>query len=225
MQVELKERTLEILKNMSQFTSRVVFKQGNRILQTTEGATLPIMEAFVEEEFPCDFQIYDIDKLIHIAKMMDEPVMEITDSSVELSDRSGRKATIRQADLVTLRGVPNYSRALGLPSLEVTVAVSQTDMKSLLRSSSVVEAPQMAFIGDGSRVRLSTYHLFNKNNDSFSFEVGQSDRKFMMIFDTEMFKLLPHDYEVDLSFKGIGLFRAEDVGYYFGASEKSKYDK
>ncbi|QIG70632.1 putative sliding clamp DNA polymerase accessory protein [Rhizobium phage RHph_I1_18] len=222
--IPISERTLEILKNMGTMSTRVVFKKGNRILQKPDDLSNPIVEAIVDEEFPCDFQIYNIDKFVNLCKMMDEPKLEIDPTQVIVTDANNREAVLRCADLNVLRGVPDYARAIRLPNVDAQFTVGEDDWKALSRSASIVDAPQLAFIGDGTRIRLSTFDVYNgKSKDTFSMEVGSTDRKFTMIIDSQFLKMLPDSYEVSLSFKGLAQFKAEDITYFVAANEKSKY--
>lgn len=221
--IHLSDRTLDILKNMGAMSSRVCFKAGNRILQKPNEAVQPIMEARVAETFPIDFQIYNIDKFVQLAKMMDEPKAEIDIAQIRLFDVSGREALVRNADINVLRGAPDYTKTLRLPSIDAQFKVTPDDWKAISRSSSIVAAPQMAFIGDGQRIRLSTYDVYNKNNDSFSMEVGDTTSKFTVIIDLSNLKILNEEYDVSLSFKGLAEFKADDVTYWVAASEKSTY--
>lgn len=221
--MKISDRTLQILTNMGTLHKSVVFKAGNVILHKPSDSSNPLIKASVEEKFPVDFQIYDISKFVNLVKMFDEPDLEISEYVVRIRDANGREAEIKCADLQTLRGAPNYNTMVRLPTIDAEFTVPEGDWKALQKSSSIVDAPQMAFIGDGSRIRLSTFDVYNGGNDKFSMEVGDTTHNFKMIIDTAMLKLLPGDYNVKLSFKGVAELSTYDLTYWVAANEKSKY--
>jgi len=76
--------------------------------------------------------------------------------------------------------------------------------------------PEIAFIGDGNSVTMSAVDSKTSTADNYNTVVaeGISTDPFNMIIKTDNLKLVPADYEVTLSSKGMAHFKSSKVQYW-----------
>jgi hypothetical protein len=66
----------------------------------------------------------------------------------------------------------------------------------------------------------------NGDSDVFSIDVGDTDADFQMIFVTENLKMIPGDYDVKISSKGISHFKSkkDPIEYWIATEAGSRYE-
>ena len=73
--MKLSEETLAVLKNFSAINNGIYFEQGNTIKTVSPGKTI-LADAKVQENFPLDFGIYDLNKFLGAHSLFDNPDIE-----------------------------------------------------------------------------------------------------------------------------------------------------
>ena len=87
--MELNENTVDILKNFSGINQSLLVQQGNNI-KTISDAKNVVASAFVTEDFPNKFGIYDLNEFIGVLGLMDTPHLKFDQEFVTVSDSTGR---------------------------------------------------------------------------------------------------------------------------------------
>ena len=223
--MKLSKNTLDILTNFRQINKGLVFKAGNVIKTRHERQMMPIAKAVIEEEFPRDFAIYDLTTFLSVFNLLDNPELEFTDTHVVLTDDSKRSAKIKYA-APTMVVHMDYDIAVKLPSVDVSCEISQQDFKAIEKAASSFTAPEIAFVGDGKNIKLTTHNSNNSGNDSFEIVLGETDKNFTMIVNVANLQMPAKSYKIDICFQGIVEFNSLEVGneltYWVAVSEKSK---
>ena len=111
-----------------------------------------------------------------------------------------------------------------IPNPEVNVLVSWDNIEKVIRAAGVLQLGEIAFKGDGENVRLAAIDSKNPTADGFDIVLSAStDKTFEMIIKVENLKLMPADYEVALSSKGLAHFKADKVQYFIAIEKHSKF--
>ena len=79
--MKLSDETINILKNFSSINQSLLFKQGN-VLKTISGLKTIFAEVTIQENFPKEFAIYDLNKFL--AKVPYTKVQFLTLRKIEL---------------------------------------------------------------------------------------------------------------------------------------------
>ena len=223
--VKISKETLDIFHNFSKLNNGLVFKAGNKIKTRHQKAAMPIAEVVVPEEFPRDFAIAELPKFLSVFTLLDNPELDFTEDSIILTDATNRSAKIRYA-AETMVVHMDYKIGVALPSVDASFELSEANYKAINKAASAFVAPEIAFIGDGSTLKLSTYNTRNSRADSFMVDIGETDKVFTMIIDVNHLQMLMRSYKVDICFRGILQFTSETehntLKYWIAASEKSK---
>jgi hypothetical protein len=86
--MKLDQRTLQVLKNFSSINPSILFRSGNNLTTVTPTKTI-FAKAALEQEFPSQFAIYDLNRFLSVLSLFDDPELEIGERSVVV--RAGRK--------------------------------------------------------------------------------------------------------------------------------------
>jgi len=219
--MKFSERTLTILKNFASINPSVVFKPG-RELRTISPQKTVVALATIEDEIPANACIYDMSRFLSIYSLYSEP--EITFESKNFIISQGkRKTKYVFADPSMVIAPPD--RQIKLATQDVEVDVEWQDLQSVIKASGVLQLPEIAFVGENGQCYLRAIDSGNPTADTYGIELGDTVDTFQLIIKTENLKLLPQNYKVTLSSKGISSFESPDIKYYIAIESKSTYRK
>jgi gp45 sliding clamp, C terminal len=226
--MKISNETLTILKNFSSINSGIFVKQGN-VLSTVSPQKNILADAVVSETFPLDFGIFDLNNFLSVISLFkDDAELDFDSKHVVVTGMGGRsKIKYRFTDPSMLIVSPD--KRPNLPSVDVKFTLTEEDFNWILKTASVLGAPHVAVESDGSIVSLVA---FDANNDashvnSLSLSNASADGKtYKLVFKSENLKMLPGNYEVEISSKGISKFvdTNKNITYYATLETCSKYE-
>ena len=111
-----------------------------------------------------------------------------------------------------------------LPDTPVKFSMTKDDLKSSLQAASVLQLPDWCVVGSDNIIRIQATDTKNETSNTFEREVGVTDKSFRMVFKTENLKLLPGDYEVEISSQKISHFSSREgkVRYWIATETNSE---
>ena len=87
--MNLCDNTLGILKNFAGINNSILVKQGNQ-LRTMSVAKNILAEAQIEEDFPREFAIYDLNQFLNGLSLHQDPELDFTENTY-LNIREGKR--------------------------------------------------------------------------------------------------------------------------------------
>lgn len=220
--MKFSERTNTILKNFALINQGIVFKPGKELRTMSPTKTI-LAVAKIEEEIPSNAVVFDVNRLLSVASLISStPDFEFGEKNFIIKDGS-KKTRYGYADISMVFAATD--KKIEIPSKDVEVDVSWDNLQSVLKACSVLQLPEVAFIGEDGKLFLRTHNSDNETTDTFGVELGETDDTFTMIIKTENIKVLPQDYKVVLSSKGLSKFESDDVVYFVAVESKSTYKK
>ena len=196
--------TLNILKNFSGINSNLYVKAGSKI--TTMSPTKNIMaEVEIEESFDTEFGIWDLNKLLGVVSLFQDPEFIFDDKYMTITGASGSKVKYFYSD-PKLLSYPTKS----IKKIDAVVEFDLTsdDFRELSRAGAVLQNPDLCFVSDDDAVLAVVKDLKDPTCNVFSIRVGdnkdQADYSFN--FKLENMKMFDGDYHVALSKNVIGQF-------------------
>jgi len=219
--MKFSEFTNTVLKNFSSINPSITIKPGNVIRTISPQKTVMAM-AKLDDEFPSEACIYDMSRFLSLCSLYKDPEIEFNDNHFIISEDK-RKTKYVFADPSMVISPPE--KDINLPSEDVTVSVSWDDLQSVIKASGVLQLPEIAFVGADGACSLQAIDSDNPSSDTFGVQLGETDDTFKLIIKTENLRLLPQQYNVTLSSKGISKFDSEKVSYYIAIESKSDYKK
>ena len=91
--MELKEQTLDILKNYSSINPNLLIKEsvsGKTPIRTIDESRTVFSTALIDEEIPVQFGIYDLNEFITSLSLIENPSLSFEDTHVLINDTSGK---------------------------------------------------------------------------------------------------------------------------------------
>lgn len=219
--MQLSENTITILKNFSTINPSFVFKPGS-VLKTVSPQTTIVAVANIEDEIPSDACVYDASKFLSILSLYENPEIEFKERNFLISEGK-RKTKYVYADPSMVIAPPE--KDIKLPSEDVHVSVKWEDINSVIKASGVLQLPEIAFVGSGGVCYLKAVDSANPEADTFGIDLGETEDEFSLILKTQNLKLLPMDYDVCLSSKGISRFTGSGVTYFIAVDAKNSVYK
>ena len=218
--MKISDTTFDVLKNFSTINQSLAFKRGSTIRTVSEQKTI-LAQAKVEEAFPVDFAIYELNQFLGLSSLFDEADFDFGDSQVTLKEGTA-KANYTYADPSMITTPPENN--IELPSVEVQFNMSKDDFKQVLNGANQLGLPEVVVRGKDGLIQLVATDTKNPTSNEFSRTVGEHGSVFDFIFKTENLKIIPNDYAVEISSKGIAHFKSNNVDYWIATEAGSKYE-
>jgi len=215
--------TLNILKNFSGINSNLYVKAGSKI--TTMSPTKNIMaEVEIEESFDTEFGIWDLNKLLGVVSLFQDPEFIFDDKYMTITGASGSKVKYFYSD-PKLLSYPTKS----IKKIDAVVEFDLTsdDFRELSRAGAVLQNPDLCFVSDDDAVLAVVKDLKDPTCNVFSIRVGDNKDQadFSFNFKLENMKMFDGDYHVALSKNVIGQFThaSRPLTYWVAMDATSTY--
>tara|TARA_Y100000004_G_scaffold190453_1_gene247613 strand:+ start:334 stop:993 length:660 start_codon:yes stop_codon:yes gene_type:complete len=217
--MHLSSDTLNVLKNFSTINPSIMFKEGN-VLKTLSTQKTIMAQVEVDDNFDSSFAVYDLNQFLSTLSLFEQPSMEHQGSHILISDsKNATKYFCTDPEMV----VTPPDKNIELPDTPVKFSMTADDLKSSISAASVLQLPDWCVVGDGKVISIKVTDTKNETSNTFEREVGVTDAKFTMVFKTENLKLLPGDYDVEISSQKISHFSSREgkVRYWIATETNS----
>ena len=188
--------TIQILKNYAQINSNILFREGNTLATISSGKNL-FSTAVIAETIPKEFAVYDLNSLLALLSLTENPDIEFDENSLHIS-KNGAKFQYFFSDA---------SIIIAPPQKVITVDehfkfdLSKEDISTIIKASSVMSAPSLSFISEGGEVFLKVGDPKVPGTNNYSKKIGDFDEAFNVEVGIENIKVIPENYSVALSKK------------------------
>ena len=223
--MELSENTLNVLKNFSGINPNMMIRSGNTIKTISEARTV-LSTAVVDADFPKDFGIYDLNEFMGVLQLVDAPSLKFEDDYVIVNDSTGRsKVKYFYSSEETLT---TPQKDITMPEANVKFKLDNETLSKLKRAASALGHTEISISGKDGVLSLSVVDSNNKTSNVFSIDVSgefDNDVAFNFILSTNNLKILPGDYEIEISSKLISQFKhtSLDVKYWIALEKTSTF--
>ena len=223
--MKLSKNTLNMLKNFSDINMSIEIKKGN-ILRTVSVQKNILAQAELEEDFPQDFAIYELNRFLGAVSLFDDPEFKFNGKSANIG------TTKHSVDYVYCDPsmiVTPPENNITFPDPEVKFTLSQDALSQIMKASNVLGTPEIAVEGGphpNDVIRLKALDVNNDSTDTFKVVLDErSDNKFRFVFKTENMKMLPGNYDVEISSKGISHFslQGQKLQYWIATESSSSF--
>ena len=220
--MKLSEKTLTVLKNFAGINNSILVKEGNQ-LRTISVAKNILAEANIDEEFPRQFGVYDLNQFLNGLSLHQDPDLDFTEESY-LNIREGkRRVKYFFADPQVIISPPD--KQITLPSEDVHFQLESSALDKLLKAAAVYQLPDLCVVGEAGVVRLVVRDKKNDTSNSYSVAVGETDKEFSFNFKVENIKIIPGSYDVVVSSKLLSEFTNSNYNlkYYIALEPDSTF--
>jgi len=221
--MNISPETLNILRNFSTINSGLTVKEGNE-LKTVSAMKNIYARAVVTEDFDKEHSIYDLSEYLGAVSLFDTPNFEFNAEKVTVSEGTN---TV-QYYYADPQMVISPQKDINMPEPEISFDIDEGVLDSLLKASSVLSLPDMVLSSDGTTVILTVKDKKNSTSNVFSKTVAQGNGStYEMFLRMENVKVIPGDYTVFVSSKGIAQFtnRKQSIEYFIALEPDSNYNE
>jgi hypothetical protein len=219
--MKLSKETLALLKNFAGINSNLLLKDGGKL--STISAQKNIMASVsVAETFPAEFGIYDLNEFLGALSLFSDPDLTFSDKFVTIKE-GGAHIKYYAAD----KSVLSYpQKEITFPSSDIDFALSSATLNQIIRTASVLRAPDLSIVGKNGKVTLVVGDRKNSTANTFDLEVGETDKTFDVSIKVENLKMIPGDYNVSVSSRKISRFQSSssDTVYYVAVEADSTFE-
>ena len=220
--MNLSDKTLTILKNFAGVNNSILVKKGNQ-LRTISVAKNILAEAEIEEEFPRQFGIYDLNQFLNGLSLHQDPDLDFSSNSY-LNIREGkRRVKYFFADPQVIIAPPE--KEITLPSEDIHFQLESVSLEKLLKAAAVYQLPDLSVIGEAGVIKLLVRDKKNDTSNDVPIVVGETDKDFTFNFKVENIKIIPGAYDVVVSQKLLSKFTNStyNLKYYIALEPDSTF--
>lgn len=217
--MKINKDTLNTLKNFSDINMSIEVKAGNT-LRTVSVQKNILAQAEVETTFPQDFAIYEVNRFLGAISLFDNPDFEFGEKSVRIgNDRNSLNYVYCDPSMIVTPPENNIT----VPDPEVRFKLSQDSLSRVMKAGNVLGTPEIV-VESGSPMTVRAMDSQNDSSDTFHVNLDEStDKTFRFVFKIENFKMVPGDYDVEISSKGIAKFSQNKLQYWIATESSSTY--
>lgn len=213
--MKLSNDTVEILKNFSNINQSILIKEGT-VLKTISPLRTIYVEATVSEQFPREFALYDLNKLLAKMSLYKDAEVNFASDRLSISTSDNKKNdNIKYCSSQVIVTPPDKPINFGKADCEFTV--EQADLEWMKKSAGISGSPNFVFESDGDTVHFIATDVKDDSADQSKIEIGEGDgTKFRVVMKVENFKLVDGSYDVKIAKKGLALFahKTKDIKYF-----------
>ena len=220
--MKLSDKTLNILKNFAGINNSILVKEGSQ-LRTISVAKNILAEAAIEEDFPRDFAVYDLNQFLNGLSLHQDPDLDFSPESYISIKEGKRRVKYFYADPNVIVSPPD--KEITLPSDDVHFQLDSTALEKLLKAAAVYQLPDLSAVGEAGVVKLVVRDKKNDTSNEFAVVVGETDKVFSFNFKVENIKIIPGAYDVVVSQKLLSKFTNTncDLKYYIALEPDSTF--
>ena len=223
--MELSENTLNVLRNFSGINQNMLIKTGTNIKTISEARNV-VATADVTEEFPKDFGIYDLNEFIGVTGLVNNPNLHFNDDFVTVTDESGRSSVKYFYSAEETLTTP--TKDVSMPEPDVKFTLDNDTLNKLKKAAATLGHKELLIKANSGVLSLSIVENQNATSNAFSIDIDgefKEDAVFNFIIDISNLKILPGDYDVEISSKLITQFSHKElsVKYWIALEKTSTY--
>ena len=224
--MRLSEKTTKILQNFTSINQSLHFKEGNT-LRTMSVMKNVLAEAQIDEYIPREFAIYDLPQFLNTLSLTATPSIDVSSnqSHATIKGNTNHQTKFFFCDPSVIVAPPE--KKMELPSIDVEFNLSEQDLKSLLKASSIMQLPDLSVVGNGNTVEVIVSDRKNDTSNVYSLTVGNTEHTFSFNFKIENIKTLIGGYTVQISKKNLAKFYSSSykLTYFIALEPDSKFDE
>ena len=222
--VTFTKNTLSILKNFSSLNSNLLVKPG-KVIKTITPSKNGMAIATVEEDFPVEFGIWDLNKFLGVVSLFNAPNFEFGAKSMKIKNGGSSVVNYYYSER-RLLSVP--TKDVVMPEINVSITLTEKQFSELQKAASVMQLPDMSFTSDSGKIVAMVSDLGDPTSNTYKVVVEENydGEYFLFNFKMENIKILPGDYKVNFAKNVVGEFVNKNISltYWFAMeANTSKY--
>ena len=222
--MKLSSNTTMVLKNFATINQNLVIKEGSELLTMSSMKNI-VAKATVEENFPKEIAIYDLNEFLASLSIFKSPVLEFEEQylTIKEEDQPSKKLTYFYSDPSV---VQSPTKTITMPSEEVKFHLDMNKLLEMKRAAGVIGSPDMVLQKSSGNSSLLVKDKKNDTANNYSSDIKtDGDGEYKFFFKVENLKLFDGDYDVKISSKNISHFKNDksNIEYWIALEPESTY--
>lgn len=208
--MQLSKRTLAILKGYSSINASIVVNKGKK-LSTMAIPRNILAEADIEEDFPQEFAIYNLNEFLAAVSLFNDPELEFAEKWVNIREKGSKKGGIKYFYSNKALIVHPTKPLKNIEEFAVEFTLTEDTLARLTKAADVLGVKDVTIVADEEGISLVVQD--RKNDSSNDFEIQVSDKpakEFRAYLKRDNLKMISGTYQVRVAERGIAIFTRED---------------
>ena len=228
------EEDLKILKSYSNFnsdTTSMQFKSNTNFL-FIRSKDLSIMSSYnMGKSINQTFSIFDLKKFINSLNLFnDVPTIDINEKYCNIIYENTKIKYMFSSPMVVNKNIVADEKFISYLSNEkempfdISFMLQSKHIREIKKSQGILKLPDIGFFGDSGKLYLKSYDKASMNGDSYSIEIGETDKNFILVL-SKTFKLIFEDDEYLVNVKSDSMLMklaSAKINYMVGLDMESK---
>jgi hypothetical protein len=220
--MKLSKETFNIIKNYASINNNLVIKPGNKLSTIAVGNTI-FSYTNVAEVFPLEFAIYDVNELLSVLSLFNDPDLEFTEKYLTLKEGNSSLKYFAAANTSNLVIPPN--KEVDLTS-DINFDLPASTLNTIRQTAPVLKVTDISIIGNGETISVAVADKKNATSNNYSVQLGTTTKEFKVNVKVDNIKMLPGDYSVTVANKGIKFkSKTTDLVYFVAIEADSTFPK
>ena len=223
--MKLSNQTKEILKSYANINQNILIKNGSE-LKTVSAMKNIVASANVPDTFTQDIPIYNLNEFLSAMSLFKEPVLSFTDKYMTIAEEDNSSSCKYHFSDPSV--IVTVDKDIKMPSVDVEVDFTEEVLKKVTTAAGTLGVSDLVLTGlKDSTIQLKVKDKKNNSSNDYAVTIGNNASAFFeFYFKVENLKLLPGDYKVQVSSKGISYFTHKnlDVSYFIALEPESTYN-
>lgn len=234
--MKISDDTLSILNNFSSINGSILINEGSE-LNTIAASKNILAKASVDETFPKQFGIYELNEFLSAISLLDDPSFNFNGEHVIVEEETSRKSIkYNYTDPALILTAPNDG-IVEFPEPELSFVLTENDLKSIKKAAGVLALPHVCIkpLGDGLVVNVTDMAKGSSSNGfELDIDISNDDTVFSddllknlddycVTFTVDNLKMCSGDYTVHLSVAGIGHFINRNIDLEYWIASETQY--
>jgi hypothetical protein len=221
--MKLSKATIEVLKNFSDINQSLLFNEGTKI-KTMNSLKNILAHANVVESFPKQFAIYDLNEFLGYLSTMDNPELSFEENHIKITDQEDQdKYVYANTDYIV-----SPQKDIKVEDYTFKVNIKEDVFRKIDKKTTILQLHDLYLKGcdTSNNIFLCASNKKNDSSNEISIKIGEGvTKKFNVVLKKENLKIIPGDYDISISSKGIAHFKNEkiDLEYWIALEPDSEY--
>ena len=216
--MNLSENTVSVLKNYSTINQNLLIKPG-KVLTTMSAMKNIVSRAEVEENFPREMAIYDLNEFLGVLTLVNDAELEFNSESHLTVNGGNVKIKYFFSDPSILTTPPE---SFNPPECDVSFGVTGKTLSSILKASAVMQLPDIVIEGN-TGASITATDLKNTTSNNYTEQLNsETTQTFKFHFKADNLKMIPGDYQVNASSTAqVSNWVGKEVSYWIALEQSS----
>lgn len=221
--MDISEKTIAILNNFAGINESILFRPGRDISTISSGKNI-YATARVGEQFDREIAIFDLNKLLAVVKLYENPVFEFNETFMVIRNGVNSNQYTRYYYSSPNVVVAPPAKGIVFPdNPTVSFELTQSDMQTLVRGCNIMGLKEVEIVGvENEPISIRGFSSGNQSAGDFnhSFNLTANSNFSFQIQVENLSKLMAGDYEIAISDHKISRFinKKTNVVYYISIS-------